>query len=101
MAGARPGALTAFTVALAATFISEHYGGPQILYAPFFGRAFNFLAGEAKTKPGIDFDHRRAADRRRGGDLRASAALAISAALPKNADNQRFLGGLALLQRIG
>ena len=47
-----PGVLTALTVALAATFISEHYGGPQLLYALFFGMAFNFLAIDPKTQPG-------------------------------------------------
>jgi len=54
-----PGALTAGTIALAATFISEHYGGPQLLYALFFGMAFNFLAGDARIQPGIDFVARR------------------------------------------
>ena len=39
-----PGILTAITIALAATFISEHQGGPQLLYALFFGMAFNFAA---------------------------------------------------------
>ena len=53
-----PGALTVLTIALAATFISEHYGGPQLLYALFFGMAFNFLAEEPRTKPGIDFASR-------------------------------------------
>ena len=54
-----PGVLTALTVALAATFISEHYGGPQLLYALFFGMAFNFLAIDPKTQPGIEFCARR------------------------------------------
>ena len=44
-----PGVLTVLTIALAATFISEHYGGPQLLYALFFGMAFNFLAADPKT----------------------------------------------------
>lgn len=54
-----PGVLTAVVIALAATFISEHYGGPQLLYALFFGMAFNFLAGEPKIEPGIEFVSRR------------------------------------------
>ncbi|MEJ8851119.1 YeiH family protein [Variovorax rhizosphaerae] len=54
-----PGALIATTIALAATFISEHYGGPQLLYALFFGMAFNFLDGDARIQPGIDFIARR------------------------------------------
>ena len=31
------------TIALAATFLSEHYGGPQFLYALLFGMSLNFL----------------------------------------------------------
>jgi uncharacterized integral membrane protein (TIGR00698 family) len=54
-----PGALTALTLALAATFISEHYGGPQLLYALFFGMAFNFLAEDARIQPGIAFASRQ------------------------------------------
>jgi uncharacterized integral membrane protein (TIGR00698 family) len=53
-----PGMLTALVIALAATFISEHYGGPQFLYALFFGMAFHFLATDPKTRPGIDFTAR-------------------------------------------
>lgn len=49
-----PGLLTALIIAFAATFISDHYGGPQLLYALFFGMAFNFLAAEPKTQPGIE-----------------------------------------------
>jgi len=54
-----PGILTAITIALAATFISEHQGGPQLLYALFFGMAFNFAANGEKIKPGIDFASRQ------------------------------------------
>src|SRR3954469_11501175 len=42
-------------IALAATFVAEHYGGPQFLYALFFGISFNFLADDARTRPGIEF----------------------------------------------
>jgi uncharacterized membrane protein YadS len=52
------GVLTVGTIALAATFISEHYGGPQLLYALLFGMAFNFLAADPTTKPGIEFASR-------------------------------------------
>lgn len=48
------GLLLVVTIAFAATFISDHYGGPQLLYALFFGVAFNFLADDPRTKPGID-----------------------------------------------
>ena len=53
-----PGVLTAITIALAATFVSEHQGGPQLLYALFFGMAFNFAANGEKVKAGIDFASR-------------------------------------------
>lgn len=52
------GLLLVVTIAFAATFVSDHYGGPQLLYALFFGIAFNFLAADARTKPGIDFASR-------------------------------------------
>lgn len=54
-----PGLLTAVMVAMASTFISEHYGGPQFLYALLFGMAFNFLAAEPRTAPGIDLAAKR------------------------------------------
>lgn len=53
-----PGVLTAITIALAATFVSEHQGGPQLLYALFFGMAFNFAAQGEKVRDGIDFASR-------------------------------------------
>jgi uncharacterized membrane protein YadS len=53
-----PGVLTALVIALAATFVSEHYGGPQFLYALFFGIAFHFLAANPKTSHGIEFSAR-------------------------------------------
>ena len=54
-----PGLLTALTIALGVTFLAEHYGGPQLLYALLFGIAFNFLANDPKTGPGIDFAARQ------------------------------------------
>lgn len=54
-----PGLLTAITIALAATFIAEHQGGPQLLYALFFGMAFNFAANGEKVKAGIEFTSRQ------------------------------------------
>jgi uncharacterized integral membrane protein (TIGR00698 family) len=50
--------LTALVIALAATFVAEHYGGPQFLYALFFGIAFNFLAANPTTRPGVEFSAR-------------------------------------------
>lgn len=49
-----PGLVTALVIGLAATFVSEHYGGPQLLYALFFGITFNFLAADPRTRPGIE-----------------------------------------------
>lgn len=53
-----PGILTSITIALAATFVSEHQGGPQLLYALFFGMAFNFAANGEKIKQGVEFSSR-------------------------------------------
>ncbi len=51
-----PGLLSAVTVALAAKFISEHYGAPVMLMALLIGMAFAFLAEEgATTAVGIEF----------------------------------------------
>lgn len=56
--GLWPGFLTAATIAMAAVFISSHYGGPTLLYALLLGIAFNFLSQEARTAPGIEFSAR-------------------------------------------
>jgi len=50
-----PGVLVCVVIALAATFLSDHYGGPQLLYALFIGLAFHFLVANPQVKPGIDF----------------------------------------------
>lgn len=50
-----PGVALPLLITLAATFISEHYGGPQLLYALLFGLAFHFLYQDARCKPGIEF----------------------------------------------
>jgi uncharacterized integral membrane protein (TIGR00698 family) len=42
-------------IAMAATFLSDHYGGPQLLYALLMGLALHFLMEQPKIKPGIDF----------------------------------------------
>jgi uncharacterized integral membrane protein (TIGR00698 family) len=49
-----PGFVTAATIALAAGFIADHHGGPQLLYALFFGMAFNFMAADPRVEPGIE-----------------------------------------------
>lgn len=50
-----PGVLVCLVIALAATFVSEHYGGPQLLYALLIGLAFHFLNGHPKAAKGINF----------------------------------------------
>ena len=48
------GLLVCLVVALAVQFISEHYGGPALLYALMLGLALNFLGGDERLRPGID-----------------------------------------------
>lgn len=50
-----PGTLLAGVVAMAATLVSTLHGGPQLLYALFFGVAFHYLSADPKAKPGIEF----------------------------------------------
>ncbi|NRF72062.1 putative sulfate exporter family transporter [Aquincola sp. S2] len=50
-----PGTGLSGLIALAATFVATLHGGPQFLYALFFGVAFNYLSHEPRTKPGIEF----------------------------------------------
>lgn len=51
-----PGILSAVTVALAAKFISEHYGAPVMLMALLLGMAFTFLAEpDTTTALGIEY----------------------------------------------
>lgn len=45
-------------VAAAATFLSEHYKAPVMLFALLLGMAVNFLAVEGQCKPGIEFTAR-------------------------------------------
>lgn len=48
------GALLCGVIALAATFVSVLHGGPQLLYALFFGVSFHYLSEDARTRPGIE-----------------------------------------------
>lgn len=56
--GLGPGLGVAVLIAVTATFVSERYGGPQFLFALLFGIAFNFLATDPRTRPGIEFTAR-------------------------------------------
>ncbi|MGQ7958578.1 YeiH family protein [Pseudomonas sp. SP16.1] len=53
-----PGISVSLVVAAAATFLSEHYGAPVMLFALLLGLALNFLAGEGTCKAGIEFTAR-------------------------------------------
>lgn len=49
------GVLISITVAVAAQFLSDHYGAPAMLMALLLGIAFHFLAEEGRCVSGIDF----------------------------------------------
>ncbi|MGA8134066.1 MULTISPECIES: putative sulfate exporter family transporter [unclassified Pseudomonas] len=53
-----PGLVISLIVAAAASFLSEHYGAPVMLFALLLGMALNFLAGEGACKAGIEFTAR-------------------------------------------
>jgi uncharacterized integral membrane protein (TIGR00698 family) len=50
-----PGVALALTVAAAATFLSQHYGAPAMLFALLIGMAFNHLSAEGACLPGLAF----------------------------------------------
>lgn len=47
--------MACLVIALAATFLSGHYGGPQLLYALLIGLVFHFLISKPRVKLGVDF----------------------------------------------
>ena len=53
-----PGLLVCGVVGAAATFLSEHYGAPVMLFALLLGMAMNFLSTEGACGPGIGFTAR-------------------------------------------
>jgi len=54
ISGVFPGVLTCILIGLAAAYLSDHYGGPLMLYALLFGIALNFLSEEGACRAGID-----------------------------------------------
>ena len=62
-----PGFTASAVVAAAATFLSEHYQAPVMLFALLLGMAMNYLSAEGACKPGIEFTAREV--------LRAGVAL--------------------------
>ncbi|MBV8501347.1 MAG: putative sulfate exporter family transporter [Paucibacter sp.] len=53
-----PGLMACGVVAAAATFLSEHYGAPVMLFALLLGMAMNFLSVDGVCAPGIAFTAR-------------------------------------------
>lgn len=53
-----PGFMVSLIVAAAATFLSEHYEAPVMLFALLLGMALNFLSADGKCKAGIEFTAR-------------------------------------------
>src|SRR5688572_27178347 len=54
-----PGLVAALIIAAAATFLSQHYGAPVMLFALLLGMAMNFLADQEQCRPGIDLAGRQ------------------------------------------
>lgn len=50
-----PGVLASGTIALAATWLAQHYAAPVMLFALLFGMAFHFLHEEGRCTAGIEF----------------------------------------------
>jgi uncharacterized integral membrane protein (TIGR00698 family) len=49
------GLLLATVIAVAATFLSDHYGAPVMLFALLLGMAFHFLSEDSACAIGVDF----------------------------------------------
>lgn len=49
-----PGLVASLIIAAAATFLSQHYGAPVMLFALLLGMAMNFLGEQDTCRPGID-----------------------------------------------
>ena len=49
------GIFLACVIAASATFLSEHYGAPVMLFALLIGMAFNFLSTHESCAKGIEF----------------------------------------------
>lgn len=53
-----PGLAIALLVALAASWLADHYGAPVMLFALLIGMAVNFVSQDPRCRPGIDFASR-------------------------------------------
>lgn len=54
-----PGIMVVAIAAVAAMYLSGHYGAPVMLFALLLGMAINFLSQEGNCKPGIEFVAKR------------------------------------------
>jgi uncharacterized membrane protein YadS len=50
-----PGVMASIVIAIAATFLNEHYVAPAMLFALLLGLSFKFLSEEGPCGPGIVF----------------------------------------------
>src|ERR1700726_1009474 len=55
---ATPGLAATIVVALASTYLSDHYHAPPVIFALLLGMALNTLSAEPKYRPGIDLSAR-------------------------------------------
>src|ERR1035438_5130674 len=53
-----PGVAATLIVALAATYLSDHYPAPPVIFALLLGMALNQLSAEARYAPGINVSAR-------------------------------------------
>ena len=74
-----PGAALCCVIAMAATLVSTLHGGPQFLYALFFGVAFHYLSHDATTRPGIEFCSRTVLRLASACSVRASRRVKLQA----------------------
>ncbi|HEY5720863.1 MAG TPA: putative sulfate exporter family transporter [Allosphingosinicella sp.] len=54
-----PGLVASLVIAAAATFLSQHYGAPVMLFALLLGMAMNFLGDQENCRPGLDLAGRK------------------------------------------
>ncbi len=50
-----PGVIASIVIAAAASFLSEHYGAPVMLFALLLGMSMNFLSTQDQCRPGVEF----------------------------------------------
>jgi uncharacterized integral membrane protein (TIGR00698 family) len=50
-----PGVFASATIAMAAAFVSDHHGGPTLLYALLIGMAFHSILSDASSAAGVMF----------------------------------------------